>query len=64
MEDVNSFITIAHIHVRDRNYDVYVSMNVTSRHIHVFKYDTDRVTCEYEVFNHYQDACDYLELLL
>jgi hypothetical protein len=64
MEDVNSFITIAHIHVRDRNYDVHVSMSLATRYIHVFKYDTHRVTCAYEVFNHYQDACDYLELLL
>jgi predicted transcriptional regulator YheO len=64
MEDANAFITIANIHVRDRNYDVHVSMNLATRCLHVFKYDTERVTCAYEVFDCYLDACDYLELLL
>jgi len=64
MESVNPFITIAHIHVRDRNYDVYVSMCLSSRHIHVFKYSEAKCHCEYEVFNSHNEACDYLELLL
>lgn len=64
MEDFNAYVTIANIHVRDRNYDVHVSMNVVTRCLHVFKYDVERVTCAYEVFDNYLAACDYLELLL
>jgi hypothetical protein len=64
MMEANPFITIAHIHVRDRNYDVYVSMSLATRNIHVFKYSEERVACEYEVFSRYSEACDYLELLL
>ena len=60
----NPFITIAHIHVRDRNYDVYVSMSLVTRNIHVFKYSEERVVCEYEIFANHNDAADYLELLL
>ena len=61
---LHSMVPIAHIHVRDRNYDVYVSMSLITRNIHVFKYSEDRSVCEYEVFSQYQDAQDYLELLL
>ena len=59
-----SFTTIAHVYVRDRDYNVHVSINEDNRHIHIFKYDEALYKCEYEVFyNHYQ-AADYLELLL
>lgn len=59
-----SFFTIANILVRDRNYTVHVSLCTTNGHIHVFKYDEQRVTCEYEIFNDHLEAADYLELLL
>lgn len=61
---INTMIHIAHIHVKDRNYDVYVGMNTLSHNLHVFKYDEQRSICEYEVFTNHQDAEDYLELLL
>ena len=59
-----SFFTIANILVRDRNYTVHVSLCTTNGHIHVFKYDEQRVTCQYEIFNNHYEAADYLELLL
>jgi hypothetical protein len=58
------FHTIANIYVRDRNYTVHVSLCTTNHHIHVFKYDEERVVCEYEIFNNHHEAADYLELLL
>jgi hypothetical protein len=59
-----SFITVANIYVRDRNYTVHVSICQANGHIHVFKYDETRVTCQYEIFNNHNEAADYLELLL
>jgi len=60
----NGFVTIANIYVRDRDYTVYVSLCTVTRHIHVFKFNEERVKCEYEVFTNQLDAADYLELLL
>ena len=59
-----TFFTIANIYVRDRNYTVHVSLCTTNHHIHVFKYDEQRVVCEYEIFDNHHEAADYLELLL
>ena len=59
-----SFFTIANIYVRDRDYTVHVSICTSNGHIHVFKYDEERVCCQYEVFDNHYDAADYLELLL
>ena len=59
-----SFFTIANIYVRDRNYTVHVSLCTTNNHIHVFKYDEQRVVCQYEIFNNHIEAAEYLELLL
>jgi hypothetical protein len=61
---INTIVHIAHIHVRDRNYDVYVGMNTLTRRLHVFKYDEQRSICEYELFEDHREAEDYLELLL
>ncbi len=58
-----SFSTIANIWVRDRNYAAHVSI-CSNGHIHVFKYDEDKFSCEYEVFNNHWEAAEYLELLL
>ena len=61
---INSMIRIAHIHVKDRNYDVYVGMSTVTRNLHVFKYNEQDYRCEYEVFSDHNEAQDYLELLL
>ena len=64
METANTFVKLAHIHVRDRNYDVAISLCVATRHIHVFKYNTEKVLCQYEIFDNTEECCDYLELIL
>ena len=55
----NSMIPIAHIHVNDRDYNIYISMCTITRHMHMFKYN-DR-WCDYEVFATEGDACSWLE---
>ena len=59
-----TFTTIANVYVRDRQYNVHVSINNVTRAIHVFKYDEQHTVCEYEMFNNHYEAADYLELLL
>lgn len=59
-----NFTTIANVYVRDRQYNVHVSINNVTRAIHIFKYDERHTICEYELFNNHFDAADYLELLL
>ena len=59
-----TFTTIANVYVRDRQYNVHVSINNLTRAIHVFKYDEQHTVCEYEMFNNHYEAADYLELLL
>ena len=55
---VNTMVPLAHVTVRDRDYQCYISMDSVSRNIHIFKY-TD-MSCDYEVFSDYDEACDYL----
>lgn len=55
----NSIIHLAHVHVTGSDYNIALSMCVTTRHIHVFKYN--EVACEYEIFNNQFDACEYIE---
>ena len=57
------FIRVANIHVRDRNYTAHVSI-CSNGHVHVFKYDEERVICEYNIFDNHNEAAEYLELLL
>jgi hypothetical protein len=59
-----NFTTIANVYVRDRQYNVHVSINNHTRAIHIFKYSEQHTVCEYEMFNNHIDAADYLELLL
>ena len=54
-------INIAHVHVRDLGYSVFISMDVTTRNLHVFKYDEQHVICEYEVFDTQYECAHYLE---
>jgi hypothetical protein len=58
----NSMVPIAHIHVSDTDYNVYISMCTVSHQMHIFKYN-DR-WCAYEVFAREDDACSWLELPL
>jgi len=64
MENINPMVSIAHVYVRDRNYTVSVTMNMSNRRLHIFKYSEDSVQCEYEIFDVYEEACEYLEHVL
>ena len=64
MESINPMVQIAHVYVRDRGYSVSVTMNMSNRRLHIFKYSEESVLCEYEVFDSYGDACEYLEHVL
>ena len=61
---INTFVPLAHVYVRDRDYCVYISMCTVTQHVHVFKYNEQRYTCEYEVFDELYYVQDYLEDLL
>ena len=60
----NTFVPLAHVYVRDRGYCVFISMCTVTQHVHIFKYNEDTYTCEYEVFDHVNLVSDYLEEIL
>jgi hypothetical protein len=43
-------ISIAHVHLKDRDCNVSVSLNTLTHCLHLFKYSEDSCICEYEVF--------------
>ena len=61
---INTFVPLAHVYVRDRDYSVYISMCTVTQHVHIFKYNEQRMTCEYEYFDHVSLVSDYLEAIL
>ena len=64
MMTMNTFVPLAHVYVRDRDYCVYISMCTVTQHVHIFKYNEQRYTCEYEVFDELALVSDYLEEIL
>jgi hypothetical protein len=55
------FISIAHVHLKDRECDVAVSLNTETHCLHLFKYSADLGTCTYEVFEDHSLAQAWLE---
>ena len=55
----NAMIPLAHVHVKDREFSVYISMCVTTRNMHMFKYNDH--SCDYEVFSTEGEAAHWLE---
>jgi hypothetical protein len=58
---INDMVNLAHVYVRDRDYNVFLSMCTTSKRLHAFKYCERTYTCEYSVFDDYDACCQYLE---
>lgn len=58
-ESVNGMISIAHVQLRDRGFNAYVSMCVITRNIHVFKYN--QLCCDYDVFDSQHLASQFLQ---
>lgn len=56
----NTMVPIAHVHVKDRDYCVYISMCTVTRHMHVFKYSEEYSCCQYEIFDNEHDVCHWL----
>jgi hypothetical protein len=49
---------LAHIHVAETDYNVYISICLATRHMHIFKYND--TACEYEIFDGQEDACQFI----
>ena len=49
---------LAHIHVAETDYNVYISICLATRHMHIFKYND--IACEYELFDNSEDACEFI----
>ena len=55
----NSIVPIAHVTVRDRDYNVYISMCTVTNNMHIFKYND--MCCDYEIFSQEGDAATWLD---
>jgi hypothetical protein len=52
--------TLAHVEVTGAAFNIYISMNMDSGAIHIFKYDNNQ--CDYGVFMDGDSACDFINL--
>ena len=55
----NTIVHLAHVHVAGSNYNIAISMCLTTRHIHIFKYND--MGCDYDIFDNQADACTFIE---
>lgn len=58
MTTANTMVPLAHVYVKDQDYNVYISMCTISRRMHVFKYN--EVCCQYEIFDNYDEVTHWL----
>jgi hypothetical protein len=56
----NEIISIAHVHLKDRDCCVAVSLNTLTHALHLFKYDEASGICVYEVFDDHSLAEPWL----
>lgn len=57
--NINPYVTVAHITVRDRDYNVHISINTVTHQMHVFKYsDTE---CCYEILDNQVAVQEFLD---
>ena len=54
-----SIVPLAHVRVAGSDFNVYISVCTTTRHMHVFKYNDH--CCEYEIFDQEGQACEFIE---
>jgi len=52
----NEIITIAHVHVKDHDCNIAVSLNTLTHRLHLFKYCEASGICEYECFDDHSQA--------
>ena len=60
----NYIVPVAHVRVKDTDVNIYVSICMLSRNIHIFKYSEDLSICEFEVCESQAEASRYMELPL
>ena len=51
-------LQLAHVHVANSDYNIVITLCVTSQHIHIFKYNDRR--CSYEVFDNQAEAIHFI----
>jgi putative heme degradation protein len=54
-------VSIAHVAVKDRGFNVHVSLNMLNHALHVFKYNEDSSVCQYEIFADHSHARAWIE---
>jgi len=54
----NNMLQLAHVHVANSDYNIVITLCVTSQHIHIFKYNGRR--CQYEVFDNQAEAIQFI----
>lgn len=57
--EYNPYITVAHIAVKDRDYNVHISLNTETHQMHVFKYND--TACAYEILDNQIAVSDFLD---
>jgi len=60
----NYIVPIAHVNIADTDTNIYVSICMLTRNIHIFKYNEDLSVCEFEVCESQAEASRYMELPL
>lgn len=61
-DNINPYITVAHIAVQDRDYSVHISLNTVTHRMHVFKYS--ETECQYEILDNQIAVQEFLDLPL
>jgi len=51
-------LQLAHAHVANSDYNIVITLCVTSQRLHIFKYNDRR--CSYEVFDNQADAIEFI----
>lgn len=54
----NNMMALAHVRVADSDACVYISICMTTRNVHIFKYNDH--SCDYGVFDNQADACMFI----
>jgi len=54
----NNMMALAHVRVHDSSTCVYISICMTTRNVHIFKYNES--ACDYGVFDCQADACSFI----
>ena len=57
----NYIVPVAHVNVKDTDTNIYVSICMLTRNIHIFKYNEDMSICEFEVCGSQAEASRYME---